>query len=79
MRVCTAGPKVQAAIAFVEGSASKDAWAAIGDLRDADDIMSNKAGTIIRRHVGGGRQAGRQAGDSQPGVVWRVTGAGIRQ
>lgn len=52
------GPKVQAAISFVQKSAKPGAWAAIGDLRDAADIISNRAGTVIRQDVHGG-------------VVWR--------
>lgn len=53
------GPKIEAAIKFVEQSSSPDAWAAIGDLRDAADIMSNGEGTIVRKsNVPGG-------------VVWR--------
>lgn len=53
------GPKIEAAIKFVEQSSNPDAWAAIGDLRDAADIMSNGEGTIVRKsNVPGG-------------VVWR--------
>merc|ERR1712187_128461 len=52
------GPKIQAAIRFVERSEKPDAFAAIGDLQDAADILSNKAGTIVRKEV-------------QGGVVWR--------
>jgi len=52
------GPKVQAAIKFVEESANPGAFAAIGDLNDAEDILSNKAGTLIVKEVEGG-------------VVWR--------
>ena len=45
------GPKIQAAINFVQNSAAagrKGVWAAIGDLRDAAKIVSNEEGTIIR-------------------------------
>jgi carbamate kinase len=58
------GPKIQAAINFVEGSAANkpDAFAVIGDLRDAGDLLSNLQGTTIRRDgVGGG------------GVEWRTS------
>jgi len=47
------GPKIKAAIAFVEQSSKPGAWAAIGDLKDAKDIFTNVAGTIIRREVPG--------------------------
>lgn len=56
------GPKIEAAIRFVEESASKngkkEAWAAIGDLKDAALIVSNQQGTLIRNNVDGN-------------VVWR--------
>jgi carbamate kinase len=45
------GPKIQAAIDFVQNSAANgnpNAWAAIGDLKDAGKIMSNEEGTMIR-------------------------------
>jgi carbamate kinase len=45
------GPKIQAAIDFVQKSAANgnpNAWAAIGDLRDAAKIMSKEEGTLIR-------------------------------
>jgi len=53
------GPKVRAAIAFVEKSSNPNAWSAIGDLKDAKDIVSNKAGTLIKKSVDGG-------------VIWRT-------
>jgi carbamate kinase len=52
------GPKIEAAIAFVENSKSPNAWAAIGDLKDAAKIFGNEEGTIIKHDV-------------QGGVVWR--------
>lgn len=52
------GPKIEAAIAFVENSKSPNAWAAIGDLKDVAKIFDNEEGTIIKHHVEGG-------------VVWR--------
>lgn len=52
------GPKIQAAIDFVKSAKSENAWAAIGDLKDTADIMSNAEGTIVKREVPGG-------------VVWR--------
>jgi len=52
------GPKIEAAIAFVENAKSPTAWAAIGDLKDAAKIASNEEGTIIMDNVEGG-------------VVWR--------
>mmetsp|Transcript_15159 Transcript_15159/g.20326 ORF Transcript_15159/g.20326 Transcript_15159/m.20326 type:complete len:164 (-) Transcript_15159:175-666(-) len=55
------GPKIQAAIDFVESSDKPGAFAIIGDLRDAADLLSNKQGTVIRKeNVGGG------------GVEWRM-------
>lgn len=53
------GPKIQAAIDFVTNSENPDAWAAIGDLRDAAKIFSNEEGTLVKRNVKG------------EGVVWR--------
>lgn len=52
------GPKIEAAITFVENSKSPNAWAAIGDLKDAGKIISNEEGTVIKHEVEGG-------------VVWR--------
>lgn len=48
------GPKIQAAINFVQRSERSDAYAAIGDLRDTQHILSNAAGTLIKKHVEGG-------------------------
>lgn len=56
------GPKVRAAISFVENSPKPDAFAAIGDLKDAADILSGGTGTMIKKEVDGG-------------VVWRLTSA----
>lgn len=47
------GPKIEAAINFVENSTKPNAWAAIGDLRDAAKIMSNEEGTLIKKNVVG--------------------------
>lgn len=47
------GPKIEAAINFVQNSKNPDAWAAIGDLKDAEKIVSNEEGTIIRKEVEG--------------------------
>ncbi len=52
------GPKIQAAIDFVQNSEKEGAWAAIGDLKDAGKIMSNEEGTVVREDV-------------EEGVVWR--------
>jgi carbamate kinase len=52
------GPKIEAAISFVQNAKSPNAWAAIGDLKDAAKIFDNQEGTIIRNDVEGG-------------VVWR--------
>jgi carbamate kinase len=54
------GPKIQAAIDFIEKSPDS-AWAAIGDLKDAAKIISNEEGTLIKKHVNG----------SDHGVIWR--------
>jgi carbamate kinase len=48
------GPKIQAAINFVQRSTRSDCYAAIGDLRDTEHILSNAAGTFIKKHVEGG-------------------------
>jgi len=48
------GPKIQAAINFVQRSTRNDCYAAIGDLRDTGHILSNAAGTFIKKNVEGG-------------------------
>ncbi|GKY90733.1 hypothetical protein MPSEU_000046600 [Mayamaea pseudoterrestris] len=46
------GPKIEAAIMFVEQSRNPDkVWAAIGDLKDAAKIIKREKGTIIKRDV----------------------------
>lgn len=46
------GPKIQAAIDFVQNSKDPTkVYAAIGDLKDAAKIVSNKEGTIIKMDV----------------------------
>ena len=46
------GPKIEAAIMFVEQSKNPDkVWAAIGDLRDAEKIIKREEGTVIKRDV----------------------------
>jgi len=67
------GPKIQAAIDFVDSSPSPDAWAGIGDLKDAHQIFDNKEGTIIRKDVAGDvvwheESAGRTARSKPPRV-----------
>jgi carbamate kinase len=52
------GPKIQAAIDFVNKSSIPNAWASIGDLKDAGKLISNEEGTIIKHDVEGG-------------VIWR--------
>lgn len=59
------GPKIQAAIDFVQKSSNPNAWAAIGDLRDAAKIMSNEEGTIIKD----------DPNLHATGVVWRSSSA----
>jgi carbamate kinase len=53
------GPKIQAAIDFVQGSKNPNAWAAIGDLKDAAKIVAGKEGTLVKHDV-------------EHGVVWRA-------
>jgi len=53
------GPKVNAVVDFVENSTVAGAYAIIGDLRDAGDLMSGKKGTRISKSV-------------QGDVVWRA-------
>lgn len=53
------GPKVNAAIDFVEQSKKKGVWAAIGDLKDAAAIVAGTEGTFIKEDV-------------KEGVVWRA-------
>jgi len=45
------GPKIEAAIGFVQNSKKSGVWAAIGDLKDADKIFDNEEGTLIKSHV----------------------------
>jgi len=45
------GPKISAAISFVEGSSKPGAWAIIGDLNDAAELMSGGKGTKVCRTV----------------------------
>lgn len=52
------GPKIQAAIDFVQNSKREGAWAAIGDLKDASKIFSNAEGTVV-------------TDDCEEGVIWR--------
>jgi len=54
------GPKIEAAINFVTKSKDPNAWAAIGDLKDAEKIISGEEGTMIKRKL-----------DSGESVVWR--------
>lgn len=54
------GPKIEAAIAFVQNSSDPNAWASIGDLKDAGKMMSNEEGTMIRKSL-----AGKES------IVWR--------
>ncbi|CAJ1934208.1 unnamed protein product [Cylindrotheca closterium] len=54
------GPKVQAAIDFVEKSKKSGVWSAIGDLKDAAAIVEGKEGTYIKEDV-------KEGG----GVIWR--------
>lgn len=57
------GPKIQAAIDFVEGSDKPGVWAAIGDLKDAAAIIKGEEGTVVKEDVA-------------TGVVWRPTKGG---
>ena len=54
------GPKIEAAIKFVTESSDPEAWAAIGDLKDASRIISNEEGTIIKKKLEGDES-----------VIWR--------
>lgn len=46
------GPKIEAAISFVQNSKHpKKVYAAIGDLRDAAKILLNEEGTVIKEEV----------------------------
>jgi len=47
------GPKIEAAISFVQNNPKREAWAAIGDLKDAAKIFSNEEGTLIKKEVEG--------------------------
>lgn len=54
------GPKIEAAIKFVEESSNPDAYAIIGDLNDAAKMISNEEGTLIKKKLDGNTH----------GVVW---------
>lgn len=58
------GPKIQAAINFVQRATRSEVYAAIGDLRDTPRILPNAAGTLIKKHVEGG-------------VKWRIPADGV--
>ena len=60
------GPKIQAAIDFVENSKNPKAWAAIGDLKDVAKILEGKEGTLVKHDV-------------ENGVVWRVGKSGPKK
>lgn len=60
------GPKIQAAIDFVENSKKQGVWAAIGDLKDAAKILEGVEGTVVRQ-------------DIEHGVVWRAGKAGPKR
>ena len=57
------GPKIQSTVDFVVNSKNPNAWAAIGDLKDAAAIVEGKEGTLIKHDVEGG-------------VVWRAGKSG---
>mmetsp|Transcript_955 Transcript_955/g.2748 ORF Transcript_955/g.2748 Transcript_955/m.2748 type:complete len:374 (-) Transcript_955:63-1184(-) len=57
------GPKIQAAIDFVQQSKRPGAWAAIGDLKDVADILAGKEGTVVKTDV-------------SEGVLWRAGKSG---
>lgn len=57
------GPKVQAAMDFVEKSKKKGVWSAIGDLKDAAAIVAGTEGTYIKEDV-------------KDGVMWRAGRSG---
>jgi carbamate kinase len=57
------GPKIQAAVDFVQNSKKSGAWAAIGDLKDAPAILEGKEGTLVHHDVEGG-------------VIWRAGRSG---
>ena len=54
------GPKIEAALKFVADSTNPNAWAAIGDLRDAAKIISKEEGTLIQKKL-----------DNNESVIWR--------
>lgn len=56
------GPKVEAAISFVQKSKKLDVWAAIGDLKDAAKIITNEEGTMVKKTLGGDENT----------VIWRA-------
>ena len=54
------GPKIEAALKFVTDSNNPNAWAAIGDLKDAAKIITKEEGTLIKKKL-----------DTNESVIWR--------
>jgi len=54
------GPKIAAAVDFVERSKKSGVWAAIGDLNDAEAIIEGLEGTVVKEDVA-------------TGVIWRTS------
>jgi carbamate kinase len=65
------GPKIEAAIAFVQNSTNPDAFAIIGDLKDASKLLSNKEGTLIQRQLDPLDSGSCSNGSNERGVIWR--------
>lgn len=56
------GPKINAVINFVQRSNRDDVCAIIGDLQDAENVLSNMTGTIIKKNIIGGVKWRRDIG-----------------
>lgn len=66
------GPKVEAAIDFVEKSSKPGVWASIGDLKDAADIVKSMEGTRIMKEVTGDVEWYDRTGKDAPTKPLRV-------
>jgi carbamate kinase len=65
------GPKIEAAIAFVQNSTKPNAFAIIGDLKDASKLLSNEEGTMIVRKISNESIGSGSSSIESDSVVWR--------
>jgi carbamate kinase len=66
------GPKIEAAISFVQNSTKPNATAIIGDLKDASKLLSNEEGTMIVRKISHhDADGGNTTSGNTESVIWR--------